>query len=186
MNPHSLRDTGNPAGTFESHGKSTPKWVALSAERAELLRMQGTPRAPQVRPEQLAITHTPCDSHMLLKSKGGFSLLSPFLFPEDMSGLALEAPNSQPHQGQGRGAPGGACWAGQRVPDSGFWAGLDCCVALSKDPLPGPWGREKGKRHGGWAQCTRGLGGWLAGRCWTGLGEEPSWAALTQGEGQSP
>lgn len=80
MNSHSLRDTGNPVGTFESHGKSTPKWVALSAEQAELLGTQGTPRAPQVKPERLAITHTPCDSHTLSKSKGGFSLLPPFLF----------------------------------------------------------------------------------------------------------
>lgn len=160
-------------------------WLCQLSRQSSLAH-GGTPRAPQVRPEWLAITHTPCDSHTLSNREGGFSLLSPFLFPEDMSGLALEAPNSQPHLGQGRGAQGGACWAGQRVPDPGFWAGPDCCVALRKDPLPRPWGRGRRKTRGGRAQHTRGLGGWLASTRWTGLGEEPSRAALTRGEGQSP
>lgn len=101
---------GNPLGTFESHGKRTLNRVALSTEQAELLGTQGTPRAPQVRLEQLAITHTPCDSHTLSSSEGGFSLLSSFPVPEDISGLTLEAPtynHTRARARASRGVPAG-------------------------------------------------------------------------------
>ena len=114
-------------------------------------------------------------------------------------GLTLEAPNynhTWPRAGEGRGVPAGL-GRGCLTPASD-WAGPDCCVALRKHSEPcisREWvwkeppqgcGGEAGGRHMEGRHADAWFG-WVAGRqALDGAGEEPSRAALTRGEGQSP